>query len=82
MAQSKTSIASERAKQGLLDDNELMAGSLMHCLLDTSRLPNFEASTMDDPFSTRVRDAPTHQQDSASVAVPEIFSPKKRRMSE
>ena len=59
MTKSKTSSASKRVKEGWLDDNKLKADGLMHCLRNMSRLPNFEASTMDDPFSRKVRDATT-----------------------
>jgi len=52
MAQSKTSVTSKKAKQGLLDDNELMTRRLDALPSEYITIAAFEASTMDDPFST------------------------------
>ena len=52
MTQIKTSVTSKRANQGLLDDNELMARRLDALPCELVTIVDFEASTLDDSFST------------------------------
>lgn len=53
MTQIKTPSASKRANQSLLDDNELMARRLDALPSEYVTLTDCEASTVDDPFSTK-----------------------------
>ena len=55
MTQIKSSVTSERANQGLLDDNELMARMLDALPSEHVTIADFEASTVDNPsrLSTR-----------------------------
>lgn len=53
MTQIKTSVTPERAIQGLLDDNEPMARRLDALPSEYVMIADFEASTVDDPFSTK-----------------------------
>ena len=53
MTQIKTSVTSKRANQGLLDDIELMARRLDALPSEYVTIVDFEASTVDDPLSTK-----------------------------
>ena len=53
MKQIKTFVTSRRANQGLLDENELMARRFDALPSEYVTIAGFEASTVDDPFSTK-----------------------------
>lgn len=53
MKKIKTFVTSRRANQGLLDGNELMARRFDVLPSEYVAIAGFEASTVDDPFSTK-----------------------------